>query len=249
MKRRSGLRFILATCLILALGLGAAILQAGGVRELLRMDPPGMDYTWLRSGLAQAEDAADVSLDHARRAGARAAAATLQRAIRHSRANARRGDTQPIPPHLRKELEDFFPAHILDDVRWTFPSRGLDLGSAVAAWYRSHGGAVTLEDTIVYSNQRAVSLRYLWAHELTHVMQFEELGLAGFARVYVTNPQFLERQAWANARQVVFALQRREREAAAAALAGVEPPPARPQNAWVTPNLAVNPKGLAVNGS
>lgn len=209
-KRRTGplLKIALVMGLLLALVLGGAVLYAGGVRALLRMDPPNVDYGALRSALSQALDAADRNLEGTRRAGNQAAAVALERAIRHSRANARRDGVQPIPPELREQFKDYFPAHILEKVRWAYPSRNLDLGSAVAAWYRSHGGAVTLQDTIIYSNADAAAHRYLWAHELTHVMQFEELGLKDFTRVYVTNPQMLERQAWENAREVVLAIQR-----------------------------------------
>ncbi|GEM_PF-1893167 len=215
-------KFGMVLAVLVAIGIAIFAVRPGAIRDLLRMDPARMDYTWLRDGLDQAAEAADITLASARQGGTVAAADTLESAIVYSRANARRTGTHPIPRHIREQLKDFFPAYVLDKVRWTYPSRDLDLGSAVAAWYRAHGGAVTLEDTIVYSNSRAVNMRYLWAHELTHVMQYEELGLKDFARVYATNPQLLERQAWDNAKQIVFALQRSEREAAKAANA---PPP------------------------
>ena len=102
-------------------------------------------------------------------------------------------------------------------MRWAYSNQYLDLGTVVTAWYRSHGGAVTLEDTIIYSTPYAASRRFLWAHELTHAMQYDELGLANFARIYVTNPQLLEEQAWENARRIERAIQRGARAQALAA--------------------------------
>lgn len=200
----------LAAAIIVAIAAIAAIsfaaVRAGGVRELLVRDPPRADYTWLRKGLNLAEDAADRALEGTRRIGTQAAARALQNAIRYSRASARSTGTEPIPPEIRKDLEGFFPEEILDKVRWAYPNPYLDLGTVMAAWYQSHGGAVTLEDTIVFSTPYAAKRRFLWAHELTHVMQYEELGLEDFARVYVTNPELLERQAWENANRIEIAI-------------------------------------------
>src|SRR5690606_37525796 len=92
--------------------------------------------------------------------------------------------------------------------------------SVISAWYKAEGGAVTLVDTIVFSSRYGASRRFLWAHELTHVMQYRELGIEDFARVYVTNPQLLERQAWDNARRIVIAIQRNARRAAEARSSG-----------------------------
>lgn len=207
----------LAAVITLAVALGAVLAQPGSWQRLLARDPPRADYGWLRSGLAQAAEVSENALEGARQASRRAAAKALQRAIRYSRASARSTGTQPIPEQIRAQLEDFFPEHILDDVRWAYSNQYLDLGTVVTAWYRSHGGAVTLEDTIIYSTPYAASRRFLWAHELTHAMQYDELGLANFARIYVTNPQLLEEQAWENARRIERAIQRGARAQALAA--------------------------------
>lgn len=202
------LKVLLAIVITAAVALGAAVTRAGGWGPLFALDPPRADYDWLRSGLQRAENATEAALKGTRQASRRAAANALQRAIRYSRASARSTGVQPIPEDIREQLQDFFPEHILDDVRWAYSNQYLDLGTVVTAWYRSHGGAVTLEDTIIYSTPYAASRRFLWAHELTHAMQYDELGLADFARIYVTNPQLLEQQAWENARRIERAIQR-----------------------------------------
>ena len=137
------------------------------------------------------------------------AARALEQAIRYSRASARSTGTEPIPPRIRERLEGYFPEHILDEVRWAFPNRYLDLGTLVA-WYKAEGGAVTLVDTIVYASRVGAGSEYLWAHELTHAMQYEELGLRDFARIYITHPELLERQARDNGNRIVRELRARD---------------------------------------
>jgi hypothetical protein len=43
----------------------------------------------------------------------------------------------------------------------------------------------------------------LWAHELTHVMQYERWGADGFARRYLENYQAVEKEAIDNANRFV----------------------------------------------
>lgn len=212
---------VLALAITGAVALTAAAIHTGGFRRLLEPDPPRADYDWLRRGLRQAENVADAALEGTRQAGRRAAVEALKSAIRYSRASARRTGTEPIPETIKEQLQDFFPDHILDDTRWAYSNQYLDLGTVITAWYRAEGGAVTLEDTIIYSTPYAASRRFLWAHELTHAVQYDELGLTGFARIYVTNPQLLEDQAWENARRIERAIQRSAR--ARRAIAAEEP--------------------------
>jgi hypothetical protein len=198
--------------LLLVAGAGVALVTTTNVSELLRRDPPRMDYTWLRSGLVAAEHRTAELARSAGGATTATAARALERAILYSRSSARRTGTQPIPPVIRAQLADYFPEHVLGEVRWSLPNEYFDLGSVVAAWYAAEGGAVTLQDTIVYSTPKAAASRYLWAHELTHALQYEELGLRDFARIYVTSPQVLEQQAWDNAKHIVRDLQAREKQ-------------------------------------
>lgn len=209
-KRKRAILLGLACLAVGAGSLAAGIMQAGGAASFFRLDPARVDYAPLRNSLAQAKKAAANSFVGTRVFGTNAAVDALQAAILLSRDNARNAGTQPVPEAIRSQLEPYFPAYILEKTQWTYPHRKLDLGAFIAAWYRKHGGAVTLKDTIVYSDTKAVAQRYLWAHELTHVMQFEELGVENFARIYITNPQFLEEQAWDNARSIILAIQHDE---------------------------------------
>lgn len=227
-KRSRVVRVAAALLLLAALAvIGAAIVAGGDPRRILYRDPPKGDYTWLRTGLENASEVTARSASRVGQAATLAAAAGLRRAIMQSRANARRAGTEPIPPAIREQLEDYFPEHVLDRVRWSYPTPELDLSTIITAWYRAEGGAVTLQDTIIYSTPKAAESVFLWSHELTHALQYDELGVRDFARIYVSNPQFLERQARDNAQRVFTARLRAQRQAEAdarAATAAALPP-------------------------
>lgn len=60
-----------------------------------------------------------------------------------------------------------------------------------------HAQAVTLDDVIVFQNRdEALEDPKLWAHELKHVMQFEEWGVQGFATRYLSDYNAVENEAW-----------------------------------------------------
>lgn len=211
---RSALKTLLVLLFLAGGAVGAAIFLRGGPHDFFAGDPPRADYTWLRRELSNAEDVAEHLLGDARRSGNLAAAKALERAILASRASALSTGTEPVPPAIREQLEDYFPQDVLGDVRWAFPNSYLDLGSLVA-WYKAEGGAVTLQDTIVFASRAGLESEYLWAHELTHVLQYEELGLEDFARIYATNPELLEKQARDNANRIVRDIRARRKAAAA----------------------------------
>jgi hypothetical protein len=131
-----------------------------------------------------------------------AAARALAQSIRLSRRNTLAGGTQPIPPAIRQALAGHFPDEVLDDVRWTLAGRRVDLGSALARWAVNEG-AVTLDDVVVFSREQGSRSLALWAHELTHVVQYRELGVADFARLYTSNWRLLEERARINAGQIL----------------------------------------------
>jgi hypothetical protein len=59
---------------------------------------------------------------------------------------------------------------------------------------------MTLGEVVVFKDDRlAQGDLGLWAHELTHVMQYQRWGIDGFASRYVTDSAGLEREARANA--------------------------------------------------
>jgi hypothetical protein len=125
------------------------------------------------------------------------AGAALAEAIRISRNTAGSG-AQPIPPAIRQQLAPFFPAQILDKARFNTNKGALNLPAAIRLIDESY--AVTLDDLIVFANSGQAQDPILWAHELTHVMQYDNMGVESFANIYsATGGTQLESQAreWA----------------------------------------------------
>ncbi len=165
--------------------------------------------TCMRTPAAFADGYSQLELDTAspaaqiiRQHGAIAASAALAAAIRFSRDLDEGAGTEPMPPAVRRALLPYFPAESLDRVRWTVAGRRASLGSALAGWSH-YNGAVTLDDVVVFTNRHAAHLVGLWAHEMTHVRQYEALGLDTFARCYALDWEGLEAEAAANAEHVL----------------------------------------------
>lgn len=126
-------------------------------------------------------------------------------AIRVSR-NTAGANAQPIPPAIRAQLAPFFPPQILDRARYNTSKASLSLPAAINAI--NEGNSVTLDDLIVFSDGAAASDPLMWAHELTHVMQYQNMGVEAFANVYtLTGGSDLERQARDMANRIAVALQ------------------------------------------
>lgn len=131
--------------------------------------------------------------------------AALAQTIRASRDQARRAGTRTIPPAIARALAPHFPSIDLDDVRWTPADGRLNLGTVLTRWYMREG-AVVLDDVVVFTSASTTDDMRLWAHELTHVLQYRELGVDGFARTYAVEYAALERQAESNAQRIMAEL-------------------------------------------
>lgn len=160
------------------------------------------DEKLLQDALAAADRAAQAATRTVGATSQGAAGSALAQAIRFSRMRARAAATFPIPPLLRERLAPYFSAALLDKVRYNLAGRRVSLGSALASWHLQEG-AVTLDDTVVFTNAGAAADLRLWAHELTHVQQYDELGVDGFSRLYAFNWRLVEREAQANAEAIV----------------------------------------------
>jgi hypothetical protein len=180
------------------------------VQRLRYRSYASIDEVQLRAALARGERALQHTATTMGRGGTVAASAALARAISFSRAQALRGSTQPLPDDLRELFEPYFAESVLAKARWGLADRRIGLGSLLAGWYYREG-AVTLDDVIVYSNPSVAKHRWLVAHELTHVAQYEQLGLRDFARLYTLDWQLLERQASRNASRIIEDIEREER--------------------------------------
>lgn len=125
------------------------------------------------------------------------AARALAGSIYFSRNRALSAEAKPIPPRVREVLKGHFPEPVLEEVRWTLPHQRIDLGAALARWYLE-AGAVTLDHAIVFSGRKGAHDPALWAHELTHVVQYRRLGVGDFARLYTARWRMLEQPAERN---------------------------------------------------
>ncbi|MCI0390252.1 MAG: DUF4157 domain-containing protein [Acidobacteria bacterium] len=105
--------------------------------------------------------------------------------IQLSREAAISAGVNPIPDKIRSELSHLFPASILDKVRYKTGSGTIGTLQFFRKEFEGKG-AITLVDVIVFVNaDKAANDTKLWAHELEHVRQYDQLGVDGFAQAYV----------------------------------------------------------------
>lgn len=116
---------------------------------------------------------------------------------------------ETIPTMVRLALSGHFSSSLLSRARFTIGRIGITLPEAINGFQDfmgNHAHAVTVDDVIVFSQEPGQSEQAVrfWAHELQHVVQYTELGVAGFAMRYVTDYQSLESEAEAKAASVAF---------------------------------------------
>ena len=102
-----------------------------------------------------------------------------------------------MPNEIKVDLAPYFASTpwLLDEVRWVTAEQ---IGGATNLVMLNPGViAVTLDDVVVFRNEvDALTNRELWAHELVHVLQYETLGVEGFAQEYLSSGgSTLEREA------------------------------------------------------
>lgn len=125
----------------------------------------------------------------------------LASAIRFSKAQAQNRNPQPIPQHIRQQLAAYFPQHLLESTTWT-TANGISIDGMLRNWLNQEG-AVTLDNVICFSGSELANDVELWAHEMTHVLQYDQMGVETFAFVYSTNWSSLESQARDNAGRIM----------------------------------------------
>jgi Domain of unknown function (DUF4157) len=127
------------------------------------------------------------------------AARLLATLIQSARETAIANGVKPMPPQIHSALLGFFPDAILRKVRYASGhADGIDLPGLAMNY--GHADAITLADVILFRSDRAARTdARLWAHELTHVMQYERWGIDGFATHYLQDHEAVEREARDNA--------------------------------------------------
>lgn len=124
------------------------------------------------------------------------AAPALRDWILESRHRALQAGSEPIPLHIRAQLEAYFDLQVLDSVRYRVgdPNQG---NLSYGLLQNPDISAVTLVDLVIFQNaQEAENDVALWAHELLHVQQYLQFGVDGFTERYVRDSSSLESPAY-----------------------------------------------------
>lgn len=139
----------------------------------------------------------------------RMASASLAFALQHARDEAAQAGSEPIPLHIRVQLEPWYDFAVLDTARYRVGDPQ-QLSAANALLQNPDVNAVTLIDTILF--RRAADAEdnvALWAHELKHVQQYQQMGVEAFARQYTRDYHVLEGPAYEVEAEVAKALRER----------------------------------------
>ncbi|MBI3247422.1 MAG: DUF4157 domain-containing protein [Deltaproteobacteria bacterium] len=120
----------------------------------------------------------------------------LQELIARSRDDALRAGVQPIPSEIRSNLAGFISDQILDAARYRVRGGG-DLTLQVNAIRYGEASAITLDYVIIFKEiNDALYNPTLWAHELTHVGQYQSWGIRDFSIRYLRSYQSVESEAY-----------------------------------------------------
>jgi hypothetical protein len=125
-----------------------------------------------------------------------AGAPVLQEMIARSRDDALQRGVQAIPADIRRNLEGFVDARILNVVRYRVQGGG-DLSLQRNAIRYGEASAITLDYVVVFKeNNDALYNPTLWVHELRHVRQFQDWGIRDFSIRYLRDYGAVEREAY-----------------------------------------------------
>jgi hypothetical protein len=129
----------------------------------------------------------------------------LAAAVRNGKSQAAFG-ARPIPEYVSQRLQPYFPPDILQSVQYnTFDTARIVLDTAVMM-LNNDVAAITLDDIVVFRSESVAQDPLLWAHELTHVLQYRARGIDTFANMYTTNAWVLENEAKDHAARIAQAL-------------------------------------------
>jgi hypothetical protein len=118
----------------------------------------------------------------------------LAAAVRQGEAQAGNG-ARPMPSNVYQQLQGYYAPAFLQSVRYnTLDSARISLDSAVMM-LNNDVVAITLNNIIVFRNENDVQNVVTWSHELTHVLQYRNMGIDTFANVYTMHAWILENQA------------------------------------------------------
>jgi uncharacterized protein DUF4157 len=127
------------------------------------------------------------------------AASVLGELIEGARQQAIADGVRPIPAPIYRSLLGYFPAALLQRCRFSVGD-GRTLTLPALAFSYGDATAITLGDVVLFKSERVAEGNLkVWAHELTHVMQYQRWGVDGFAERYVRGSGAVEQEAIDNA--------------------------------------------------
>jgi Domain of unknown function (DUF4157) len=200
-------KYLLVTAVVACIALSADSTRASGLSRIRAMHLDSTEGTLEIEppDLAVIPEVIQNLPEDVREALLNATAPLLATAIRESRQQAIDRGVSPIPPQIRSTLQPYFPTAILDKARWT-TAAGISLDGALTNWFNLEG-AITLGEVIAFSDgMQAQQDVEVWAHELTHVIQYEQLGIEAFAFEYSSDFTDLEDQARDNASRTMASI-------------------------------------------
>jgi hypothetical protein len=123
--------------------------------------------------------------------------------ITESRQQMLSAGTRPVPPQIAQGLAGYFPPELLREVRYR-SGGSTEISLPGLMFQYGDAAAITLIDVVMFRSEAdAQTDTKLWAHELTHVMQYRRWGVDGFAARYVADSNAVEREAYGNADRYV----------------------------------------------
>jgi hypothetical protein len=127
------------------------------------------------------------------------AASALAALIEAARRDAIADGVHPVPPAVYRGLLGYFPPGLLQKARFASGNAGALTLPGLAFTY-GDASAITLNEVILFRTEKlALHGLETWAHELTHMMQYQRWGIDGFAGRYVRDSAAVEREAIDNA--------------------------------------------------
>lgn len=125
-----------------------------------------------------------------------AGAPALIELIARSRDDALRSGVEPIPGEIRQNLRGFMSEQVMNVARYRVGGGG-DLTLQVNAIRYGEARAITLDYVIIFKDYNDAHYNpTLWAHELTHVDQYQRWGIHDFAVRYLRSYAAVEREAY-----------------------------------------------------
>jgi hypothetical protein len=121
--------------------------------------------------------------------------AALERWFVASRNSSLNG-SMPIPDNYRVALASFVDPRVFNIVRYRIGDNGIINEAKVVQHANGDVSAITLIDVIVFRGPAEAQSICTWAHELTHVKQFLNVGVHSFSVSYVRNPHSQEDEAY-----------------------------------------------------